>query len=582
MPRVGKRRARSKSSSSTRSTKSRSKSTRKRNGARTSSGSSTSVSSRSTSPEQKENYKTFAKKTPRGIKPQFVPDRDENMYQLGWLVALATYFSYAILIIVGRVRDLFGKMTGRSRFFKKSEGTGQNANTATIYTTTQENGVEKKVHVAPLISLSDNFYLRRLYARISDCWNRPITGYPSAGDMIVLERKSKDGHVTFEFSGKETKLTNLGSYNYLGFADDWQESCKTEVEGCLTDFGASRCSALAEGGTTALHRELEEKVAAFVGKEAALVMNMGYATNSNSIPAILGPGSLIVSDSCNHTSIVNGARASGAFIRVFRHDDTAHLEQVLRQSIIQGQPRTHRPWKKILVMVEGIYSMEGEISSLPEIVRVAKKYKAYLYVDEAHSIGALGPTGRGVCEYTGVNPDDIDILMGTFTKSFGAMGGYIAGSRDFIEFVRSRSVGALESCSLSPVCAKQIIRAIEVISGEDGTKRGKHKLDQLRENSNFFRKGLTDLGCQVYGDSDSPIIPVMLYCPAKIGAFSRECYKRGLAVVVVGFPATPLMAARARFCISAGHTREQLEHALVQIGEVCDLLNLRYAKSSIG
>jgi len=304
----------------------------------------------------------------------FSPERDENMYRLGWLVALATYFSFAILIVVGRIRDLVGRLTGYSRFFNKSLSTGENANTAAIYVSKNpQTGETKRVKVAPLISLSDNFYLRRLYSRISDCWNRPITGYPSAGGMRVLERKSSDGHVTFDFSGKERALTNLGSYNYLGFADDWAESCKRQVENSLEDFGASRCSSLSDAGTTSVHRELESKVANFLGKEAALVMNMGYATNSNSIPAILGKGSLIVSDSCNHTSIVNGARASGAFIRVFRHDDVAHLEQVLRQSIVQGQPRTHRPWKKILVMVEGIYSMEGEISSLPAIVRVAKK-----------------------------------------------------------------------------------------------------------------------------------------------------------------------------------------------------------------
>merc|ERR1711871_927111 len=118
--------------------------------------------------------------------------------------------------------------------------------------------------------------------------------------------------------------------------------------------------------------------------------------------------------------------------------------------------------------------------------------------------------------------------------------------------------------------------------GDEGDGAGARQIKALRENSNFFRQGLKDLGCQVYGDEDSPIIPVMLYCPAKIGAFSRECYKRGLAVVVVGFPATPLMAARARFCISAGHTREQLEHALEQVEEVCELLNLKYAVSTVG
>ena len=134
---------------------------------------------------------------------------------------------------------------------------------------------------------------------------------------------------------------------------------------------------------------------------------MGYGTNFTTIPCLTGPGTLIVSDSLNHTSIVNGSRASPAHVRVFKHNNPNHLEEILREAIINGQPRHYRPWKKIVVMVEGIYSMEGAICNLPEVVRICKKYKAFLYVDEAHSIGALGATGRGVCEYMGVDPNDI-------------------------------------------------------------------------------------------------------------------------------------------------------------------------------
>jgi serine palmitoyltransferase len=297
---------------------------------------------------------------------------------------------------------------------------------------------------------------------------------------------------------------------------------------------------------------------------------------------LTGPGDLIISDSLNHTSIVNGARASGAKVRVFQHDNVGDLERVLRESISQGQPRRNRAWRKIIVMVEGIYSMEGEICDLPAVVAVAKKYKAYMYVDEAHSIGALGATGRGICEYTGVDPADIDVLMGTFTKSFGGMGGYIAGSEDLISFLRHQSDGATYSTSMSPVICQQVMTALNCISGKDGTGIGAKKLRDLRENSNFFRRSLVDMGCQVYGHYDSPVIPLLLYNPTKIPAFSRECYKRGLAVVVVGFPATPLVESRARFCISAGHTREDLVIALGKIEEVCDLLKLRYRESTFG
>lgn len=335
-------------------------------------------------------------------------------------------------------------------------------------------------------------------------------------------------------------------------------------------------------GTTSLHRELETVIADFCGKPAACVINMGYGTNASCIPALMSKGSLIISDSLNHTSIVTGARASGAKVRVFRHNDMTHLEKVLKDAIIQGQPRTHRPWTKILVMVEGIYSMEGEICNLRGVVDTAKKYKAYIYVDEAHSIGALGKTGRGICEYCGVHPDEVDILMGTFTKSFGAMGGYLAGSEEVIAHVRTSSSGTIFANTMSPAVVQQVLTSLKVITGRDGTNLGAKKLKAIRDNSNFFRKGLLDMGLECYGDWDSPIIPVMLYNPAKIAAFSRECWKRKLAVVVVGFPATPLVLSRARFCISAGHDMDDLKDALVKIEEVADLLKLRYRNSAFG
>lgn len=262
---------------------------------------------------------------------------------------------------------------------------------------------------------------------------------------------------------------------------------------------------------------------------------MGYGTNTSTIPALTDKETLIVSDSLNHLSIVNGARASPAFIRVFRHNEPDHLEQILREAISNGQPRHHRPWKKIVVMVEGIYSMEGSICNLKEIVRVCKKNKAYIYVDEAHSIGALGPTGRGVCEYCGVDPADIDILMGTFTKSFAGQGGYIAASKEIIEYIKSVSSGILHHNSLSPPVAQQVLTAFKVIMGEDNTSIGRNKINKLQENSNYFRSEMKKLGLHVYGDLDSPIVPVMVYFPAKLAAFSRECLKRGVAVVVVRF-----------------------------------------------
>jgi len=253
---------------------------------------------------------------------------------------------------------------------------------------------------------------------------------------------------------------------------------------------------------------------------------------------------------------------------VFKHNDPSDLENVLRDSIIEGQPRTRRPWRRIFIVVEGIYSMEGEICRLPEIVALKKKYKAYLYVDEAHSIGALGKTGRGVCEHTGVDPSDVDILMGTFTKAFGSVGGYIAGDEPIIAYLRHMSYGAMYSTSMSAPCAQQALSALRVISGQDGSQEGQIRLKSLRSNSNYFREKLQKAGFHIIGDMDSPIVPMMVYHPDKMAYLSRELLKRGITIVVVGFPVTPLLMARIRFCISASHTQKDLDWAAQQITEL--------------
>jgi len=222
--------------------------------------------------------------------------------------------------------------------------------------------------------------------------------------------------------------------------------------------------------------------------------------------------------------------------------------------------------------------MEGEICKLQEIVRLKKKYKCYLWVDEAHSIGALGATGRGVCEHTGVDTKDVDILMGTYTKSFAGVGGYITGPKELISHLRATSFAQIYSTSLTPGCCQQILTAMRILTGEDGTDIGKTKLKALKENSNYFREGLIALGFQCFGDKDSPIIPLMIYYPAKIAATSRECLVRNLAVVVVGFPATPLLMSRVRFCISSGHTKEDLDLALKLMDEVGNVVALKYGK----
>nr|WCZ58769.1 serine palmitoyltransferase 2 [Seculamonas ecuadoriensis] len=429
---------------------------------------------------------------------------------------------------------------------------------------------------APLLRDFEEFWNRHAYKNIHDCWNRPICSVP--GERIdVIERVPVGDGTTLICSKNVFKgRINLGSYNYLGFAET-SGRCIDSVVDSLDKYGISTCGPVVDIGYTDVHKHLEEKVARFVGKEAALVVGMGFATNSTIIPALGSKGTLIISDSLNHASLIIGTRGSRAKTRVFKHNDIVDLERIIRESIRDGQPRTHYPWERIVIIVEGIYSMEGDILNLPAIVAIKKRYKCYLYVDEAHSIGALGKSGRGVCEYHGVDPSEVDILMGTFTKSFGSVGGYVAGSRELIDYLRSTTFGSVYACSMAPGCARMIISAFETIIGEDGTNDGKERIRRLAENANYFRDRMTEMGFVCLGNHDSPIVPVLTYVPSIMPAFSRECLKRGVAIVVVGFPATGVLDSRVRFCISAAHSRETLDEALAIMDELGDACLCKFA-----
>eukprot|EP00899_Mesostigma_viride_P014634 jgi/Mesvir1/23171/Mv22644-RA.1 len=359
-----------------------------------------------------------------------------------YFAALSTYFSYIVLYLFGHARDFYRSF---ARHNKPPNG------------------------YAPIVRDFEDFYTRRLYKRIHDCWNRPICSAPDAW-FDVMERELVDLRSReLRLTGTTRRCLNLGSYNYLGFAAH-DEFCTDRVKDTVVKYGASMCTPRMDL-TTDLLLDFERLVARYVGKEAAIVFGMGFATNSANIPMLIGKGGLIVSDALNHSSIVTGARASGAKVKVFQHNVPADLERLLRSSIAEGQPRTHRPWKKILVIVEGIYSMEGEVCRLPEIVAICKKYKAYIFLDEAHSIGALGRTGRGVCEHTGVDPANIDIMMGTFTKSFGSCGGYVAGDKGLIDYLRCNGPASIFATGMSPPAVQQALSALTVIMGEDGTDR---------------------------------------------------------------------------------------------------------------
>lgn len=327
-----------------------------------------------------------------------------------------------------------------------------------------------------------------------------------------------------------------------------------------------------------MHNELEALTAQFLGTEDAIVFGMGFATNALNLPSLLSPGCLVVSDEKNHASIILGLRLSGATVKVYKHNNVKSLDKVIEKALVNGQPNSGKPWKKILIILEGVFSMEGSIVKLPEIVEIKKKYGAYIYLDEAHSVGATGPRGRGITDYYGVDPKDIDILMGTFTKSFGSAGGYIAGSKNLINFLRISSHAHCYASSMSPAVAQQILTSMRIIMGLDGTGEGKKRIDQLARNTRYFRRRLAQIGVITYGHEDSPVVPMLVYLFSKISAVVRGLTKRNIATVGVGFPATPIMEGRIRFCLSAAHTKEQLDLVLEAIDEIGQTLGLKYSR----
>uniref|UniRef100_A0A667ZMC7 Serine palmitoyltransferase long chain base subunit 2 n=1 Tax=Myripristis murdjan TaxID=586833 RepID=A0A667ZMC7_9TELE len=445
---------------------------------------------------------------------------DESFEETPMLVAVLTYMGYGILTIFGYLRDFLRHWKIERCHIARER--------------------EEQKDFVPLYQDFENFYTRNLYMRIRDSWNRPICSFAQISTPLSPLVSSLSLSLSFRYTGRVvTDVINLGSYNYLGFAEN-VGPCADAAADITVKYGVGVAS------TRHLH-----------------------------IPNL--SGCLILSDELNHASLVLGARLSGSTIRVFKHNNMQSLEKLLRDAIVHGQPRTHRPWKKILILVEGIYSMEGSIVRLPEVIALKKRYGAYLYLDEAHSIGALGPRGRGVVDHFGLDPCDVDVMMGTFTKSFGAAGGYIAG-KELIKFLRSQSHSAVYATSMSPPVVEQIITSMKCIMGEDGTTIGLERVQQLAENTVYFRRRLREMGFIIYGNNDSPVVPMMLYMPAKIGAFGREMLKRNIGVVVVGFPATPIIESRARFCISAAHTKHMLDRALSVISEVGDLLQLKYSR----
>ena len=401
----------------------------------------------------------------------------------------------------------------------------------------------------------EDYYIRKVYGSSLDCFHRPIKG-PAATIIKVCLRNEKYVENTKQLvikPGNYKEAINFGSYNYLGFGG-YHEKVTPQIIETLKNSGSCMNGFAKEIGISNEQKNLEKMLAKFLHKEDCVVSSMGFTTNSTLIPILISKDDLILSDSLNHSSLIVGMKSSKAEIRIFKHNDINDLKSKLEDVKKNGLKNGKQP-SKVLVIIEGLYSMEGEFCKLKEIILLKKAYGFYLYVDEAHSIGCLGKTGRGIVEQLDCSFDDVDLLMGTFSKSFASAGGYIASDKKTISLLRNNSYSYVYGNPMSPVAAQQIVSCLEIINSPEGRR----KIAQLRKNSISLRTKFIDAGCHVLGDLESPVIPVMIYHPAKIKDISRICLKNGVAIVVVGYPACPIDACRIRFCISAGHTDEDIE-----------------------
>jgi glycine C-acetyltransferase len=361
------------------------------------------------------------------------------------------------------------------------------------------------------------------------------------------------------FDGKQ--VINIASNNYLGLTT--HPKLREAALAATRKYGVGSGAVRTVAGTMSIHMELEEKIARFKNVEACVVFQSGFTANSGTVSALLGKDDFIISDELNHASIIDGARLSRAKILVFRHKDIAHAEEQLAS--VKDQPG-----RKLLI-TDGVFSMDGDIGPLPALCDLAEKYGAIMMVDDAHASGVLGRNGKGTVDHFQVH-GRVDVQVGTLSKAIGALGGYVCGTRDLIDFLYHRARPFLFSTSHPPSVAATCIAAFEVLEQEP------ERIEKLWENTRYFKKELGNLGFNTGGRntpaSETPITPIIVGDGKLTMDFSRELFNEGVMATGIAFPTVAEGKARIRTIMTATHTRQQLDQALETLRRVGKLLGI--------
>ena len=349
------------------------------------------------------------------------------------------------------------------------------------------------------------------------------------------------------YDGKQ--VINLASNNYLGLTSH-PKLAEAAIQ-AIKNYGVGSGAVRTIAGTMKIHMELEEKIAAFKNVEACVVFQSGFTANAGTVSSILGKEDFIISDELNHASIIDGARLSRAKIKVFRHKDVAHAEEHLKEIASE-------PGRKLLI-TDGVFSMDGDIGPVDKLCNLADKYGAIMMVDDAHASGVLGRNGRGSVDHFHCH-GRVDIQVGTLSKAIGALGGYVCGSRDLIDFLYHRARPFLFSTSHPPSVTATCIAAFDLLEQEP------ERIDRLWENTRYFKSQLGSAGFDIGGvttpASETPITPIIIGDGKKTMDFSRALFDAGVMATGIAFPTVPEGKARIRTIMTSEHTRPQIDQAL--------------------